>query len=355
MAHPIKRRTALAGLGALAPALSCAALARPAGADPAPADLAALESAAKREGAVTWYISLFDGQTAEAAARLFEARYPGIAVAVLRTTGQVSYQRLMSDIANKQARCDVFGSTDASHFVELKGRGALARYEPQAAAALSPAFRPLADPGYHYPTNATLYVLGHDTRAVPEAQAPARWPDLLDPRWRGQVAVAHPGYSGNTGLWVLALTKLYGWEYFERLERNKPLVGRSGFDPLTNLISGERRVGLVPLNATLLAADRGNPVAVRYPADGSVLLAGPTGIMADAPHPAAARLFLEWLLSQEFARFCVENRLDPVRTDVPPRPGAKPLSEVKLLLPSTAEAVQGIPDVIEKWRDTFGA
>src|SRR5262249_51968614 len=147
-------------------------------------------------------------------------------------------------------------------------------------------------------------------------EAPKSWLDLLDPKWKGRIATGHPGFSGYMGIWALALKKLYGWEYFEKLEKNRPRIGRSGLDPLTNLNAGECAVACTPLSGALLSADKGNPIAAHYPADGSVLCIGPAAVMAKAPHPNAARLFMEWLLSADFARECVEARVDPVRQEV---------------------------------------
>ena len=55
----------------------------------------ALEAAARKEGAVTWYIAQVDAEAAEELGRRFTVAYPGIKVSAIRTTGQVAYQRLL--------------------------------------------------------------------------------------------------------------------------------------------------------------------------------------------------------------------------------------------------------------------
>ncbi|MBV9786413.1 MAG: extracellular solute-binding protein [Acidisphaera sp.] len=321
----------------------------------AAADMAALEAAARKEGTLTWYIAQVDGATAELMGRAFTKRYPGISVQVIRTTGQVAYERLEQDLKNRSPQCDVFSSTDISHYPALIKRNALAHFTPENAAAIAPAFDGLGEPGLFYPTTSTVWLMGYSTKRVKPEDAPKSWPDLLDPKWKNQVATGHPAFSGYVGIWALAMRKMYGWEYFEKLAKNNPLIGRSGLDPITNLNGGERTVCCAPLFGLLTSADKGNPIAPQYPADGSVLCIGPAAVMADAPHPNAGRLFMEWLLSREFAELCVENRTDPVRADVAPKAGEKPLSEVKLLRLTTAEIGKGVPEVIEQWRDTFGS
>jgi iron(III) transport system substrate-binding protein len=313
----------------------------------------ALEEAARKEGTLTWYIAQVDGETAELMGRAFTAQYPGVKVSVIRTTGQVAYERLIQDLKNNAPQCDVFSTTDISHMPALMQKKALANYTPENAAALAPAFKGLGQDGYWYPNHSTLMMIIYSTKNVKPEEAPKNWPDLLDPRWKGKVAFGHPAFSGYVGVWTVQMRKLYGWDYFEKLAKNNPRVGRSGNDPITLLNAGECVAGLGPLATTLLSAEKGNPIALRYPTDGSLLCIGPSAVLARAPHPNAARLFQNWLLSKEFAQVCANAYVTPVRDDVTFKPGAVPLSQVKVLRQTTAEIAKGVPEVIEQWRDTF--
>lgn len=341
----IGRRRAVAGLG-------LAAL--PIGLRPARADIADLEREARKEGTLTWYIAQVDTETAEGMGRVFSARYPGIRVVVIRTTGQVAYERLLQDLKNNAPQCDVFSSTDIAQYPALKARGALAAYTPNGASTLLPAFGQLSDPGYWYPASATSHLLIYNTQKISPADAPKSWLDLLDPKWKGRVATGHPAFSGCTGIWVLALRKTYGWEYFEKLARNKPRVGRSGNDPVTLINAAECLLGPAPASTAFQQVDKGNPILPVYPADGATLCVGPSAVMATAPHPNAARLFMEWLMSDDFSRLSVANHGDPVHPGPTLTAGQKPLDQVKLLQLSVDEIAKGIPEVVEQWRDTFG-
>src|SRR5436305_15198949 len=109
MTHLISRRLALAGFG------TAALLPRSPKADTAPPaaqSLGELVTAARREATLTWYVAQVDTETAEAMGRAFSTLYPGIRVAVIRTTGQVAYERLLQDLKNNAPQCDVFSSTD---------------------------------------------------------------------------------------------------------------------------------------------------------------------------------------------------------------------------------------------------
>ena len=205
-----------------------------------------------------------------------------------------------------------------------------------------------------YPSSATSHIMIYNSLRVTAADAPKSWTDLLDPRWKGRVATGHPAFSGCTGIWVLALTKTYGWSYFEKLAKNNPRIGRSGNDPVTLINAGECLVGPAPGNTAFQQVDKGNPIAPVYPSDGSTLCLGPSSVMANAPHPNAARLYMEWLMSDAFGKLSVANHGDPVHPGLTLTSGQKPLDQVPLIALTVEEVSKGIPTIIEQWRYTFG-
>ncbi|MBV8170248.1 MAG: extracellular solute-binding protein [Alphaproteobacteria bacterium] len=321
----------------------------------AQAGIADLLDGARKEGTVTWYTGHTDAENAAAVGRAFTEKYPDVKIQVVRSTSEVAYQRLTQDLKLNIAQCDVFSSTDIAHYYHLKREKRLARYVPENAARLRPEYRGQDPDEMVYPTNAGLMLIIHNTKKVPAAEAPKNWTDLLDPRWHGQLSVGHPGFSGYVATWVVTMRKLYGWAYFETFERNKPLIGRSGNDPITILNAGERSVGIGPLGTTMKSADRGNPLGAIYPSDGALLMISPTAILANAPHPNAARLFLEFLLDVEHDRIAVRDRWESLRPEVEPAPGSVPLSSLKLIVPTVEDNVKGVPEVVERWRDLFGS
>lgn len=318
------------------------------------ADLVALEAAAVKEGSLSWYTAHTDGETANLVAQGFMAKYPGIKVGVVRTTAQVAYQRLLQDLKNGIPPCDVFSSTDLGHDVTLAEQGKFAKYVPENAKSLLPDYVGLDPKGTFYPTLAELVMPIYNTQRVKVADAPKSWTDLLDPRWRNQIAVGHPAYSGTVGTWVVAMRKLYGWEYFEKLERNKPLIGRSVNDAVGVLNSGERVVAAGPSGLSQATAGRGNPIGIVKPSDGAVVIVSPSAVMEGAAHPNAGRLFMEFLLGPENARISAEAFRIPVRSGTPPPAGGADLSGLKTIRLTTAEIVRDMQDAIEQWRDTFG-
>jgi iron(III) transport system substrate-binding protein len=320
-----------------------------------PAHEKQLYEAAKREGEVTWYSGQLSAEPSEAVGRAFGERYPGVRVNVVRSTSQVAFQRLSQDMRARVAQCDVFSSTDGGHYSFLKRESALMQFRPQNADGLVPSLR-ISDPeNYYQSCYVGLYLMAYNTQKVSEADAPKSWKDLLDPKWKGQLSVGHPGFSGAIGLWAVALRKMYGWDYFKAFEKNKPQIGRSSMDPVTMMNAGERSVGVaVPSATTLLSISRGNPLRLIYPTDGTLITPAPTAILRNAPHPNAAKLFMEYATSADYSRTVRKYFNESLRPDVPPPEGSKPLDQIPLLNPTPEEAEKGVPEVRELWRDTFG-
>ena len=314
-----------------------------------------LYEAARREGEITWYSGQYNAETSEDVGRAFNERYPGVRCNVVRSTSQVAFQRLSQDARARVGQCDVFSSTNSGHLTQLKREGRLTQFKPENASGMLPAIQNIDPEGYFHTSFLGLFLMTHNTRLVPEAEAPVSWRDPLDPKWRNKLAVGHPGFSGAIGVWAVQMRKMYGWDYFRQLERNNPQIGRSSQDPVTTLNAGERSVGLcVPIGTTAVAISRGNPLRLIYPREGVLAAISPSGIPSNAPHPNAAKLFMEFQAGKTMSETVRQSFNEPLRPDVPPAPGGRPLSEITLLAPSLEEQEKEVPEVRELWRDTFG-
>ncbi|MGI4800058.1 MAG: extracellular solute-binding protein [Janthinobacterium lividum] len=337
------RRTLLAGLAAL---IAAPALAQDAG----------LVDAARKEGSLTWINGYMGDTVAQEMVARFERTYPGVKLNTIRSTSQVAFQRLRQDQQAGLHNCDVYSSSDIAHFAQLSGEKRLLPYTPANAAKLDPALRgkSLWVDGQYYPALISMMALAYNTKQVTAAAAPKKWPDLLDNKWKGKLTLGHPGFSGYSGTWALLMQQLYGDGFFDKLAANDPLVGRSANDAVTQLNSGERVVAAAPAYVAIESGRRGNPVAVIYPADGALLMVSPAAIMADAPHQAAAKLFMEWLLGPENSALLVQQggvRLNAEAANATDQPA---LADIVTKRPTVEQIVKGIPDVTERWRDALG-
>src|SRR5437867_5858168 len=221
-------------VGALALTLVLAAI-------PASAQDARVE-AARKEGKVVWYTSLALSSS-EKVDKLVEAAYPGIGVEVHRTGSQRILQRVMQELQANLKLLDVIHTSDAGHFVLLKDKKLLLKYTPAGVDVFPPGFKDRD--GYYYGLRATVNVIAYNSKIISAAEAPRTWKDLLDPKWKGRLVTAHPGYSGVIATHVLALVHLYGWDYWKQLAQNRLMPVQSAVDPSGVVASGERSVSVI--------------------------------------------------------------------------------------------------------------
>ena len=253
--------------------------------------------AARKEGKVVWYTSLAL-PSAEKVAKLFEAAYPGVKVEVHRTGSQRILQRVMQELQANIKNVDVIHTSDAGHYVLLKDKKLLMKYTPPGIEGFPAGFKD--KDGYHYGLRATVTVIAYNTKAVAAGDAPRTWKDLLDPKWKGKLVTAHPGYSGVIATHVLALVHLHGWEYFKQLAQNKLMLVQSAVDPGGVVASGERPVAANGGDYTFYQLKKqGNPVEIVFPKEGVPLVVSPSAIAAFAPHPNAAKLFTDFIFGRD--------------------------------------------------------
>jgi iron(III) transport system substrate-binding protein len=323
------------------------------GVAPAAAQDARVE-AARKEGKVVWYTSLAL-PSSEKVAKVFEAAYPGLKVEVHRTGSQRILQRVMQELQANLKLVDVIHTSDAGHFVLLKEKKLLLKYTPAGVEAFPAGFKDRD--GYHYGLRATVNVIAYNPKIVPAAEAPRTWKDLLDPKWKGKLVTAHPGYSGVIATHVLALVNLYGWDYFKQLAQNKLMLVQSAVDPSGVVASGERPVAVNGGDYTFYQTKKkGNPVEIVYPKDGVPLVISPTAIAAFAPHPNAAKLFTDFTFSKEVQQILADT--EGLYTGHPEvtYPADKPkLGDLKLLTAEPEELEKRNEEIKKRFVEFFGA
>src|SRR4051794_35610627 len=168
-----------------------------------------LYAAAKKDGELTWYSGHVNAETSEAVGAAFTKLYPGVKVNVVRSTSQVAFQRLSQDMRAGVAQCDIFSSTDIGHSTFLKREGRYLQYKPHNADQVLALVRNLDPDGYFHISYIGLYLMAYNNTKLNQGEAPASWKAALDRKWKDQLAIGHPSYSGAIGVLGVQLRKLY--------------------------------------------------------------------------------------------------------------------------------------------------
>ncbi len=264
-----------------------------------------LVEAAKKEGKVTWYTSV-DLPLAERVAKVFEAKYPGVSLKVERSGAERNFQRIGQEYASKIYNCDVVNSSDAAHLILWKRQSMLAAYVPEDVAQFYPATHKDPD-GMFASWRYMLCPVAYNTKLVKAEDAPKSYAELLDPKWMGKIVKAHPGYSGTIMTATQQLSRDLGWAWFEKLSKQKIMQVQSATEPPKKIAQGERAIMADGGEYVVVELKKkGEPVELIYPSEGTPLVTGPSGIMARAPNPNAARLFYAWSMTAEAQQLNVD-------------------------------------------------
>jgi iron(III) transport system substrate-binding protein len=322
---------------------------------PSPYDITPeLLDAAKNEGTVVFYTAT-DVTVAEKLAATFEQEYPGIKVQVERAGSERVFQRIGQEYTTGIYNADVIETSDAVHFLMFKREGWLAPAVPKEVATSWP--KEERDPdGLYAAYRAHLSVIAYRTDQVKPEDAPKSFADLLDPKWKGKLVKAHPGYSGTIMTATHALSKALGWEYFEKLAQQDVMQVQSSTEPPKKLAQGERSVQADgnEYNVFRLKED-GVPIEIVYAAEGTPLVVGNAAILKNAPHPNAAKVFYAYLFSLEAQQLNSDfGGLRSFHPGVKEKETRTPLKDIKLLLPDAAGLESEIETIKSKYEEYFG-
>jgi iron(III) transport system substrate-binding protein len=326
----ISRRDALTGSVAwfAGATLSTRVMADAPPAEPLTSDLIA---AARKEGQVIYYTST-DLPVAEGLAKAFEAKYPGIAVRVERTGAERVFQRIGQEYSSNIHAVDVVNSSDAAHFIVWKRDGILAPYVPEDVAKFYPAEHKDVD-GQFASFRIWLSIIAYNTNLVKPDDAPKSFTDLLDPKWKGKIVKAHPGYSGTIMTATYQMQRDLGWSYFEQLARQNIMQVQSSADPPKKLELGERAVMADGNEYNIFQMrEAGRPVEPVYASEGSPLIIGPNGIFKGSPNPNAAKLFQSFCFSRDAQQLIIDTGgLRSAHPETKEKPGRTPFKDIKTM------------------------
>lgn len=273
---------------------------------------AELVRGAKQEGKVMFW-SAMRIEDNQALVEGFEAKYPFIKVEVFRASSEKLVNRAVTEGLAGKMTADVLNGFALK---ALQNRGMLQPYPSPEAAHYPDGFK---DPQHHWISLYNGYsTIGYNTKLVSAADAPKNWPDLLQPKWKGQIGMDKEEY-----FWYAGMLKYWGEEkgrsYMEALARQQ-IQWRSGHSLLANLMS----TGEFPVMA-IVYPDRieqmktnGEPVDWVRSADPILVNLGLVVIAAKAPHPNAAKLFYNYSVSKEGQLILRKRNRVSARIDVPP-------------------------------------
>lgn len=285
---------------------------------------------AKKEGSVVWYTSTPLRQ-AETVGKAFEAKY-GFKVEVFRSGGEQVLQRFFTELSAGKVNVDLLTASDPGAFNDMIKKNQLVKFRPANFDKVPRGSR--NEDGYWVAQRLNLVTLAFRSDKENEAEMPKKWADVADPKYKGKLVHADPSFTALANAIVATFSRdsSKGWGYYEALKKNDLLIVQ-GHQQLAQILStGERTIAAEAGDSDMWDLRRkGIAVKSVYPEDGVFVIAAPSGVVSGSPHPNAAKLLAEFMLSDEAQKLFPQEGFYAGRSDLPPPEGNPPLNTLKII------------------------
>lgn len=303
---------------------------------------AKLIEGAKKEGTLLLYTSMAPTESNQLA-QAFEKKY-SVKVQVWRNLSETVLQRAIAEARARRHSVDVI-ETNAPEVEVLAQENLISEfYSPHLEGLRTFAIPPHRK---YVSDRVNLFVVGFNTQKVKREDIPQTYEGFADPKWKGKLAI-----EATDQEWLGAVVKYWGEEramtFFRKLAALKPEM-RKGHVLLAQLVAaGETPVGLTVYSANADSIkDKGGPIDW-IPVE--PLVGRPQGlaVMKNAPHPHAALLFADFVISPEGQALLGQLGRVPTSKSV-----KTPMDEVKFTLIDAATVNAETDKWLKIWNELF--
>ena len=311
---------------------------------------------AEQEGEVVYY-----GHDGEAGiATLLEAfrkDFPKIKTNYVRLQTGALYAKITAERSAGRFGVDILQLSDVSPTIDFQKKGGWEQYMSPEYTAYKPEYQSTPAGYYGVPGVGFAGISYNRTKVKPE-QAPKTWKDINNAAFRDGISVKLATSGMQHSQWYI-LRKMYGADFWQEFAKQRP----KGFDARAQLFDrlakGEDRVcALAEYAGYTLYQEKGAEIDFVAPPEGMPAIAIYIGVVNKAPHPEAAKLFLDWALSRRGQLIYQNQKIllyGSLRADTGPMPTGKKLSDFKLLFPTDwNDYVASHPVFVKEWNALMG-
>jgi iron(III) transport system substrate-binding protein len=290
---------------------------------------------AEQEGEVVYY-----GHDGEAAIvdllESFRKDFPKIKTSYVRLQTGALYAKILAERSAGRFLVDVIQMSEPSPAIDFQKKGGYELYLSPEQTAYRPEYR--SNPPGHFTLPASTFAgIAYNRSKVTLAEAPKAWKDILNPAFKDGIS-AKLSTSGMQHTQWYMLRKLYGADFWQQFAKQRPRGFDSRAQLFDRLAKGDDRVcAIAEYGGYVLFKEKGADIEYVTPADGLPATLINLGVVNKAPHPEAAKLFLDWALSKRGQNVYQTHKIllyGSLRPDVPPMATGKRLSDFKLLIPT---------------------
>jgi iron(III) transport system substrate-binding protein len=283
---------------------------------------------AKAEGKVSWYTST-PIEDAQRIVALFRQQ-TGIEVELFRSGGSAILSRFQQEMNARRVAVDVLTHSEPAAANALAKKGYFVPFKPKNFDKIADSAKAPDGSFVAQRLNMVTHYMRSDKIAA--GDEPKTWNDLPNSKYKGKLVMTDPSFTSLQVSVVGTIAKDRGWDYYEKLRANDILVVPGNQQVSDMLKRGERliAVGALDSYAADLRKER-HSIKTLYPSDGVFVIPAPTSVVKGAPHPNAARLFAEFIISDDVQKMLPAGGGYSARIDIARPQGSPDLKTLKIL------------------------
>jgi iron(III) transport system substrate-binding protein len=246
----------------------------------------------------------------------FTKKYPDIVFKYYSDGSGNILEKLISEQGERNIKADLLWIGEPTYYCILKEKGLLMPYLSPEAKSIP---KELIDKDHYY-CGARIVTLGfvYNTQKVKPKDIPKNWEDLLEPKFKGRLAMTDPRYSGTAFYTVAALyqNSKFGWNYFRNLKKNGLKLEENAVEIVEKVSAGEYDVciGVDYIAKTIM--EKGAPLGFAYARNGISTVVSPIAILKSTQNYQAVKKLYDYILSIEGQLILMKENVIPVRPEV---------------------------------------
>jgi iron(III) transport system substrate-binding protein len=306
-----------------------------------------LIEAARKEGALVFYTANI-AEVEQLVIKAFNRRFPFIKIELLRAPGGQLITRVKTEVASGKLRADIVDHSDRALLKEMEDL--FQDYAPPNGADYLPeamVSRKL------WPRLTLVWSIAYNSELV--KNPPKSWMDLTKPEYGNKRIGQVLAPSGGT-TWTRAMfeRQVLGEDYWKKQAATQPVLFPSNAPASDALVRGEVVIAPLLYNTVYPKKREGAPIEIFFPPEGAPVTPFAAGIPKTAANPNAARLFLNWCLSEEGQTFMIKELGNLTSLKVAPvYPEGFDPKVVKVWVPNYDQFVKLHRDWIDEWNKTY--